>query len=128
MEFFFIGILVAAVFAFIAYPIFTPPRAENNSSPDALDALYAQRDSAYTALRDLDFDFQLGKLSENDYQTLRARYKTRAAITLQQIDAESGNGDANAEAARTSAEKSSTDDLIEREVARLRAAKQTQMQ
>ncbi len=127
LEYILIAILLAAVFAFIAYPILNPTR-EETSQPDALDALVAQRDSAYAALRDLDFDFQLGKLSPNDYQALRERYKAHAATVLQQIDALSGSGtDARieGEVAQLRAAKNPTDDAIEREVARLRANKGT---
>lgn len=86
MEFVLVAIVLAAVFGFIAYPIFNPPRTEQNES-NALDTLIAQRDSAYQAIRDLDFDYQLGKLSATDYNTLRERYKGQAAATLREIDA-----------------------------------------
>ncbi len=86
MEFVLVAIVLAAVFAFIAFPILNPPRTEKTES-NALETLIAQRDSTYQAIRDLDFDYELGKLSTNDYTTLRERYKGRAAMTLQQIDA-----------------------------------------
>ena len=88
MEFVLVAILLAAVFAFIAHPILNPPRVYKPKS-DALDELIAQRDSAYQAIRDLDFDYQLGKLSTADYTLLRERYKARAASILEQIDAQS---------------------------------------
>jgi len=39
--------------------------------------------AALTALRDLDFDFQVGKVSEDDYTSLRARLVAEAARYLQ---------------------------------------------
>jgi RNA polymerase subunit RPABC4/transcription elongation factor Spt4 len=42
-----------------------------------------QRLATLTALRDLDFDFQVGKVSEDDYTSLRARLVAEAARTLQ---------------------------------------------
>jgi len=43
-----------------------------------------QRLAALTALRDLDFDFQVGKVSEDDYaSSLRAQLVAEAARTLQ---------------------------------------------
>ena len=104
--------MVIGVIAFIAYPLFSAPHGNIAEMPDALEALYSQRDSTYDAIRDLDFDFQLGKLSESDYTSLREKNKARAAETLKQIDALGGNGNhAEAEA------------QIENEVARLRRAK-----
>ncbi|HBG74706.1 MAG: hypothetical protein A2X25_11785 [Chloroflexi bacterium GWB2_49_20] len=39
-----------------------------------------------SSLRDLDFDFQLGKVSEDDYASLRARLMAEAAQSLQEAD------------------------------------------
>ena len=86
MEYFILSLVLAAVFAYIAYPVLKPPR-EEIVERSALDPLVTERDSAYQAIRDLDFDFQLGKLSSADYQALRERHKALAATVLQQIDA-----------------------------------------
>lgn len=130
MEFILIGIVVIVVIAFIAYPLFTASRAEMETPSGALDTLIAQRESAYDALRDLDFDFQLGKLSQTDYAALRDKYKMRAAAALQQIDAagktDGADVDADAKIEEQVARLRRTapkEDAIEREVARLRAVK-----
>lgn len=129
MEFVLAAIIVIGIIAFIAYPLFTTPRAETAETPDALDGLVAQRDAAYDAIRDLDFDFQLGKLSQSDYAALREKYKTRAALALQQIDALGGNGagkQIEKQVAQLRAAKHAAppaDDEIEREIAHLRAGK-----
>lgn len=86
MEYLIVSLILAAVFAYIAYPILKPP-PEEIVERNALDPLVTERDSAYQAIRDLDFDFQLGKLSATDYETLRERQKAHAASVLQQIDA-----------------------------------------
>lgn len=86
MEYFILSLVLAAVFAYIAYPILKPPREEIVAS-NAIELLVAQRDAAYQAIRDLDFDFQLGKLSATDYESLRERQKSQAATVLQKIDA-----------------------------------------
>lgn len=107
MEFIVIAIVVVLVIGFIAYPLFTVPHEQAAPAANALDSLIAQRDSAYDAIRDLDFDFQLGKLSQADYDLLREKYKARAALALQQIDQLAGSTGAG--------------ERIEEEVARLRA-------
>lgn len=107
MEFIVIAIIVVLVIGFIAYPLFTVPHEPVTPAANALDSLIAQRDSAYDAIRDLDFDFQLGKLSQADYDLLREKYKARAALALQQIDQLAGSTGAG--------------ERIEEEVARLRA-------
>ncbi len=87
MEYILVAILIVAVIAFVAYPLFTPSKQKTGQAADALDNWIAQRDSAYDAIRDLDFDYQMGKLSQNDYDALRNKYRARAATALEQIDA-----------------------------------------
>jgi hypothetical protein len=94
LEYILVAILVVAVIAFIAYPLFTPAGAKNEPGADALDNWIAQRDSAYDAIRDLDFDYQMGKLSQSDYIALRNKYRARAAAALEQIDAALGRAGA----------------------------------
>ncbi len=128
MEIVLAAILVGGMIAFIAYPLFTASREEALETPDELDVLVAQRDAAYDAIRDLDFDFQLGKLSPGDYAELREKYKARAAAALEQIDALGGNGagvhiEEEVAQLRVAKRAAPPDDAIEREIARLRAGK-----
>ena len=131
LELILVAIIVVGIIVFIAYPLFTVAREDAAETPGALDGLIAQRDSAYDAIRDLDFDFQMGKLSQSDYTALREKYRARAALALQQIDALGGNGAGKKieeQVAQLRAEKRAApaaDDAIEREVARLRASKST---
>ena len=134
MELFLAVIIVLGVLAFIAYPLFKPSPEEESETPVALDGLLSQRDAAYDAIRDLDFDFQMGKLSQSDYTTMRERYKGRAAVALEQID-ETNRASADAggltdeqeeQIAKLRAAKRAApaaDDPIEREIARVRASK-----
>jgi hypothetical protein len=140
LEIVLIALLVIGIIAFIAYPLFDPRRGTFVESASVLDTLIAQRDATYDALRDLDFDFQLGKLSKVDYDTLRDKYKARAAYILQQIDALAGtppdsNGkdaEAQIEAQVAQLRRAKTEvgarraspDTIEDEIARVRALRQ----
>jgi len=51
-----------------------------------LSDLRALREVAYETLRDLEFDFSMGKMAEKDYHDLKARYQGEAAEILRQID------------------------------------------
>ena len=129
MELILAVVIVLGVLAFIAYPLFNPSPEEGTETPVALDGLLSQRDAAYDAIRDLDFDFQMGKLSESDYATMRERYKGRAAVALEQIDETSRVSAATLaeeQIAKLRAAKQvapTADDAIEREIARRRANK-----
>lgn len=127
MEIILIALLLIGILAFVAYPLFNPSRGKIAGETDALETLIAQRDSTYDAIRDLDFDFQLGKLSQDDYTTLRDKYKARAAQVLQQLDAlGNGNGkdaDADIEVQVAKLRRANTEADVEAQVARLRRAK-----
>lgn len=80
--------------AVISYPILRPkldPDAVEGGEVDesvedsALDSLVAQRDGVYAAIREIEFDRQIGNLSEGDYHDLRDRYKAKALATLKSI-------------------------------------------
>jgi hypothetical protein len=106
-----ISVLIAgAILTFIAFPLFSSSRAQDGDETNALETLGSQRDGAYDALHDLDFDFQTGKLSETDYTALRDKYKARAAVILQQIDTVQAQ-----------------DAELEKQIADRRAEKQTRM-
>jgi len=51
-----------------------------------LSDLWIVRDVTYDTLRDLEFDFRMGKMAEKDYLELKGRYQGEAADILQQIE------------------------------------------
>ena len=51
-----------------------------------LSALMAERDRVLSALQELDFDFKLGKIPENDYPTQRTSLLQKGADVLRKID------------------------------------------
>lgn len=82
-------VIVAATVAAILWPLFRArPGSDTGQSweRDRLDALLSRRDSAYDAIRDLDFEYHLGNLSEADYLELRERYRERAAGVLRRLN------------------------------------------
>jgi hypothetical protein len=56
----------------------------------AIARLQAENEAILTAIRDLDFDFQTGKLTTEDYSAERDRLLTRGAETLRLIDEHQG--------------------------------------
>jgi len=82
-----VGVAMAVfVGAYIAQPLFA--RARVVSPPESSrDQLLAERDALYAAIRDLDLDFQTGKLLEADYLAMRDKYMARGVEILKQLDA-----------------------------------------
>lgn len=56
--------------------------ATSAADSDALADVAERERSAKMALRDVDFDYRLGNLEENDYSALRSRYERRALAAL----------------------------------------------
>ena len=57
------------------------------------DRLQARKTSLYTSIKDLDFDFQTGKLSTDDYDTVRQGLLNEAALVVKDLE-DAGKGDA----------------------------------
>ena len=84
----FIAILFTVLaFAFIIYPFFKQRvRSADSAENEKLRELHSKRDTSYSMLKELEFDFQSGILTEEDYRELEARYKRKAITILRNID------------------------------------------
>ena len=60
-----------------------------DSSPHA--QLLQERARLYAEIRELEFDFQAGKLAESDYGMLKLEIENKAAVVLRQLDASSSS-------------------------------------
>ncbi len=95
-----LALVIAALAAlFISMPFFFRSKkrfgAEYFPDPrqEKLKALLSQKDSLLTAIKDIEFDHGLGKLSGEDFEELHGKYRSEAALVLKQIDS-LGKGDA----------------------------------
>jgi len=59
-----------------------------------LSELLAERDNAINALKELEFDYELGKIPEGDYPAQRATLMNRGAEALRRLDEYHAGGDA----------------------------------
>lgn len=88
-----IGILAATAFALVVYPLVSPRRhlyylddMLGLNEQKKLNYLYAKRNVVYENLRDLDGEFQMGKLSKEDHERLRDGLMAEAAEVVREID------------------------------------------
>ncbi len=83
-----VGLVLAVLtFAFIVYPLFKRRSPSAGSAEnEKLQELHSKRDTTYSMLKELEFDFQSGILTEGDYQDLETRYKRKAISILKEID------------------------------------------
>jgi len=82
-------LMAAGLLAWVLFPILLEASGQMgrfSSARSELEDLYVQREGTYATLKELEFDFETGKLIEGDYRELRARYSAEAARILQRID------------------------------------------
>lgn len=121
MAVFIVGLFALAGILAIAFPLFLPLEEESQSTykNEELENLELQKESYYSAIRELEFDYKAKKLSQEDYEGLRDEYKALAIEALSQIDAiESGKGP-KVDRVEKGAKKLE-DDWIEKEVKKIR--------
>ncbi len=84
-----IAILAIAAISLAVHPLFqferVPARTDAVIDPN-VENLLSAREATYAAIKDLETDFAMGKLSDADYQNLRAKYEGKALTILQQLD------------------------------------------
>jgi hypothetical protein len=57
-----------------------------NSSNHRIKDLEERKETLYSTIKDIEFDYETGKLSESDFKDLRAQYKQEAIGILKEID------------------------------------------
>lgn len=78
-------VLFAVVVYLVGYPLF---RKEEALDPDwetmgRLSADGVSKDVLFTTLAEIEFDYQMGKMGEEDYQELKETYEPQAIKALQ---------------------------------------------
>jgi cytochrome c-type biogenesis protein CcmI len=87
MTFFIALILTVLTLVFVTYPLLKRRTPSANSVEDEkLQEVYAKRDITYSMIKELEFDFQSGILTEEDYRDLEAKYKGEAVSILKDIN------------------------------------------
>lgn len=84
-------IIVVLSLLFVAWPFLGVGReraaaAEKSKLNGELERLVAEREAVYAMIRDLDFDYETGKLTDEDYQQQRETWVARGVNVLKAID------------------------------------------
>lgn len=81
-------VVIASVAVAVAWPLLRPARAPS-IGPIGDPERYRwekEKDLAYAAIKEADFDLQMGKLSVEDHASLRAKYEARALAALDALE------------------------------------------
>ncbi|MFH1277159.1 MAG: hypothetical protein ABIK65_02105 [Candidatus Eisenbacteria bacterium] len=76
--------------ALLLPPLFRPGRDKAADRESELDMLLLKKRALIAAIRELDFDREMGKLSAEDHETQRRIMKGEAAKTIRQIESRGG--------------------------------------
>jgi hypothetical protein len=79
-------VLALAALAYVVWPLLRPGPAPVMVEDDRLTELLGRKDAVMLAIKELEFDYHVGKLSEEDYQLYDGRLRRQAVGLLQQIE------------------------------------------
>ncbi len=81
--------LVALTGFYVLVPLFKEPKGNLDIEllvETELDRLLERKAVVYSNLKDLEFEYKMGRLSDDDFRQLEAGYKNEAALILQGLD------------------------------------------
>lgn len=83
-----IALLAVVAIGAVIWPILRPTRNKAIAATTdlTLDELTAKRDAALRAVKDLEFDFQTGKVAREDYPVYEQTLKEQAIAAIQAVD------------------------------------------
>jgi hypothetical protein len=82
-------LLISAIALAVSAPLFSYNAEQTLLLPEPENEAARwekQKTDAYSAIREAEFDRQMGKLTDEDYQLLRGQYEARALEALAQLD------------------------------------------
>jgi len=103
-----LALLIAlAALGYMIWPLVSPEIPLLPVEDSRLSDLLVRKDTALRSIKDLEFDHQVGKIADEDYQRLRDRLNRQAIGLIQQLE-------------RLTPESATVDALLEEEIAKLR--------
>lgn len=90
-----VALLACAALAYVALPL-GQRRGRKEETPSAEAELDARKTTALSAIVDLENERLVGKLSDEDFDVLRAQYEAEALRALTELDALRAQSDAGA--------------------------------
>ncbi len=88
-EYIVIVFLVLASGYWIIRPLLSPEQLQDSLTPDLnerLNQITLKKEGAYAAIKELEFDLSMGKLSKEDFETMKKQYTLDALEYIEEID------------------------------------------
>lgn len=80
------ALIIVGAAAFVALPFFRDESAAELLQPVARGQLERQKHDAYAAIKEAEFDQRMGKLSDDDFAALRAKYAAQAMEAIATLE------------------------------------------
>jgi hypothetical protein len=81
-------VLIALVALFVAAPLFNPPERAPLEVEDARVRWERQKRQAMAAIKEIELDHQMGKVSDEDRTAMRARFEAQALEAMAALERE----------------------------------------
>ena len=80
-------LLVGLVLFGIGYPLFMRPKeVKTVDEGDEYHKLLYAKDAALLAIKELDFDYDTGKVGDEDYKQIKRQFESEAVAIMKQLD------------------------------------------
>ncbi len=89
LEYIVIVFLVLASGYWIIRPLLNPEQLQDSLTPELeerLNQVTLKKEGAYATIKELEFDLSMGKLSEEDFETMKKQYTLDALKYMEEID------------------------------------------
>jgi hypothetical protein len=86
----FLILMTILVGLWVMIPLFTSLKAEPASAAGPMPELYLAKERAYDSIRDLEFDYHSGKLSESDYLEIKEGLQREALEAMKNLESQEG--------------------------------------
>lgn len=78
-------VLIAVVF-YVAWPLLKEGVGSLPAEGTELEIALEEKDTAISNLKDIEMDYRMGKLSDNDYESLRGDFEARAVAAIKKLE------------------------------------------
>ena len=87
MELLIAPILFIGVVLYVAYPLFLDPEEDGQDDLKSADRerVLEEKENVLANLKDIEIDYQMGKLSQEDYEELKSEFELLAFERLEQL-------------------------------------------
>ena len=85
----FVAVVAVIAIAYVVMPLFQPSKPLRAEEDDQLATLVQRKDETLRSIKEVEFDYHTGKLSQEDYERYDQRLRRQAVGLIRQIDVRS---------------------------------------